>query len=193
MKKILLSLALIGLTLASATSATRAFFTDQKVLGDNTFSSGNISIDVLKNPTEVYSYDSAVWSQSGIYPGWNDGVGETQVFTPFILKNTGSLPLKYKVSLLDQTDANVSANTDLLSELRFYVKFDGVVVDSDATFADAQSLLASHALNSHLAAGSSESLAEIAPYLPTTAVSGENGTVKFDIQVDSRQLDAADF
>ena len=47
MKKILLSLALIGLTAGAVGGATWAYFSDTKVLGNNTFSAGTVELGAI--------------------------------------------------------------------------------------------------------------------------------------------------
>ncbi len=80
MKKILFSLILISLTLVSAVGATRAYFTDQEVLGENSFTTGTLILDVTDDEGSKFT-----WSASGIKPGWN----ETKTIK---IINYGSLP-----------------------------------------------------------------------------------------------------
>jgi predicted ribosomally synthesized peptide with SipW-like signal peptide len=67
MKKIILSLALIGLTIGGVTAATVAYFSDTAAITGNTFSSGTLDLKIDANP-------------SGATYQWEDGFANS---TPF--------------------------------------------------------------------------------------------------------------
>lgn len=84
MKKILLSLLVVGVVGFTAVKATGAFFTDTKNSTNNTFTAGTLSVNVLDQ-----NQDSAFASEN-LKSNWQPG---EEVLVNFDVKNTGTVPV----------------------------------------------------------------------------------------------------
>ena len=102
-KRIILSLAMIALTIAGVTSATVAYFRDTATNANNVFAAGTLNIDIA-NPTS-----GAVFNVTGMKPG------DTENGT-IIVKNSGSLDMKFRgrVSIAADTAPNGGWLADVL-------------------------------------------------------------------------------
>jgi len=82
MKRIIMSLAMIVMVGASTIAATRAWFTDQEVLGTNTLSSGKLNVDLRgANAAGInIPVDTTQTFEGGLLPGKEFGPYEVQVY-----------------------------------------------------------------------------------------------------------------
>lgn len=119
MKKIILSLALIGLTIGGVTAATVAYFNDTATIYGSTFSSGTLDLVIDQNPAGA-EYD---WSDgfanpfpafTNLYPGGPEG---SQVID---IMNIGEVPGSATIKL-----HRTSAWNQLPDNLIFTIYFDG--------------------------------------------------------------------
>lgn len=116
MKKLLLSLLTVGLVSAVAIGATRAYFTDQEVLGTNSISTGKLDVELRGDYTDgiIIPVDTTQTFEGGLVPGsefgpyaitvYNKGWGESTVpvkygWTPRFTGGSGMLYNKIDVAV----------------------------------------------------------------------------------------------
>jgi len=127
MKKIILSLALITLSIAGLTAATVAYFSDSGAVLGTTFSTSTMDLGIDKNPDgTIYDWvDNFTNGQtiSGLYPGYpTKGEHNWQVLD---LKNIGTVDGNVTIQL------NATSWSALGDNLVFTVSYDS---DNDGTF-----------------------------------------------------------
>jgi len=120
MKKILLSLALIALTIAGVTAATVAYFSDSGAVLGTTFSTSTMDLGIDNNPDgNIYNWvDNFTSGQtiSGLYPGYpNKGEHNWQVLD---LKNIGTVDGNVTIQL------NATSWSALGDNLVFTISYD---------------------------------------------------------------------
>lgn len=81
MKRLLLSLSMLGMASILAIGATTAYFSDTEVSSANTFTAGTLDLKVDDNDGPVVSFNV-----SNIAPGYTTG------YQVYCLKNTGTIP-----------------------------------------------------------------------------------------------------
>ncbi|WP_026478955.1 SipW-dependent-type signal peptide-containing protein [Alkaliphilus transvaalensis] len=91
-KKLLISLLLIGVLAFGAGLGTMAWFTNSSSSANNVFQTGTLAISGPANKDISSTFDVG-----NIYPTWSDSKTIT-------VKNTGSLPFKYRVSVSSTRD-----------------------------------------------------------------------------------------
>jgi predicted ribosomally synthesized peptide with SipW-like signal peptide len=120
MKKIILSLTLIGLTIGGVTAATVAYFTDTATLSGTTFSTSTMDLAIDSNPAPdawnwVDNFASGT-TISGLYPGYpNKAEHNWQVLD---LKNIGTVDGNLTLQL------NATSWSALGDNLVFTVSYD---------------------------------------------------------------------
>ncbi len=98
MKKIFLSLLMIATVAVGAIGATQAYFTDQEVLGTNTFSSGKLDVELRGDYTNgiVIPVNTTQSFEGGMVPGTQFGPYAVQVYNKGWGQST--VPVKYQWS-----------------------------------------------------------------------------------------------
>lgn len=123
--RLLLTVAVVGVGMATMAVTSLALFTDSAAVGSNTFTAG--TIDITANPA------TAVVTMPAMAPG-------DQVTNPLTVANAGSLEFRYALTSLTDEDT-------LASELVLTVK-SGVTACDDANWAADGSTLYSGPLGS---------------------------------------------
>lgn len=81
MKRLLLSLSMLGMTSLLAIGATTAYFSDTEISSGNTFTAGTLDLKVNNGDGPVVSFNV-----SNVAPGYTTG------YQVYCLKNTGTIP-----------------------------------------------------------------------------------------------------
>lgn len=98
--KILKSLVIVLAMAAMVAGATSSAWTDQQVVGANTFATGEL--DISTTPA------SALFTATDIYPGWSET-------NSIVVANNGTVPLNYQVTAnLDSGNAILWDSADFL-------------------------------------------------------------------------------
>jgi predicted ribosomally synthesized peptide with SipW-like signal peptide len=102
MKRLLLSVLLIGVVSIGAIAATRAFFTDTETVLGNTVSTGKVDIQVSANGNS--NPETRKFTINNLMPGKNSD-SQTLAIT-----NVGPFPVKYKVNISGITNTTLYNN-----------------------------------------------------------------------------------
>ncbi len=117
-RALLTSILAICLCLVMLIGSTFAWFTSTASTGVNTITSGNLAVEIM-DKEGTSKLESLNWvakdgrAQDKIL--WEPGC--TYTLTPFVVKNTGSLALKYKLVI-----TGLDGNSELLNVIKFSVK-----------------------------------------------------------------------
>ncbi len=98
-RRIILSLAMIALTIAGVTSATAAYFSDTAKVSNNTFAMGTVSV---KGESEG---KSDIWQLPLTFN--NMVPGQARVSNLFAIKQSGTIPVDFYVGLKVTNDQGV--------------------------------------------------------------------------------------
>jgi predicted ribosomally synthesized peptide with SipW-like signal peptide len=106
MKRILLSLVMLGVTSLLAISATSSYFSDTEEVKGNTITAGTLDLTV-QNPEGVTDHISL----GNVYPGWN------KIYY-WTIKNNGNMPgvVKVKIDNLVEKENGVVNNAEQRGE-----------------------------------------------------------------------------
>ena len=116
MRRVLLSVLLIGLVSASAIGVTQAYFSDQGESSGNTFSAGTLDLKLSDSDESVADDVTATWSGNNMAPGGTPVVGTVQ------LRNSGSIPADH----IEVTASNNCSEPDMDSYLEIVsASYDG--------------------------------------------------------------------
>ncbi|MBU7005674.1 TasA family protein [Phosphitispora fastidiosa] len=179
-KRIMMSLMIIGLVSALVGGATFAWFTDTAANEGNTFTAGELDINLTDGDDAAFS--GAIYEVGtdgvGIAPGWN---GDTKTIK---LTNDGTLPLMWRGYVT--VDADGTNDIALKNAMRFTVSVDGgtpITVDMTG-LADG--------INGPFAGGTLAKDAyrtlEVTPFLPDSAGNlCQGGSFTIDIEINATQ------
>jgi len=95
MKKILFSILSLGVVAVVAIGATRAYFTDQEVLGTNEISTGKVDVDIRGDHSNgiIIPVDTTQTFTGGMFPGREFGEYAVSVYNKGW--GTSTTPIKY--------------------------------------------------------------------------------------------------
>lgn len=128
MTKIIISLAMIALTIAGVTSATVAYFSDTETVGGNIFAMGTVEV------TEVGG--GLPYAFTNLIPGQRRDSGKITV------KNTGSMPIDLYVRQQETSNPN---NINLIGKVNYTIDEvdcgnDGKIITTWVGWQDIKSL-----------------------------------------------------
>ena len=117
MKKLLFSLLSIGVVSAIAIGATRAYFTDREVLGENEISTGRVDVDIRGPYSDgiIIPVDTTQTFEGGLFPGREFGEFAIQVYNQGWGMST--TPIKYS-----WTSEYTGGSEDLYNKLMVKVR-----------------------------------------------------------------------
>lgn len=169
MKRIILSLALIGVVSAVAVGATRAYFSDTVTISGNTFTAGTLDLKIdTDTSSSGYNWEDSLTLPASYFDSLVPGFSDKQIID---IKNVGGIN-SYATIKFESNDTD-----DLLQKMYVKVYFDGKSVDA---MTDANTVLvASGYLSQWL--NNTYTLGDIVSTATTEAgVTGQNARIRVE-------------